>query len=77
MQAYPKTTSSFSVYFTDDPARCLEECWRSLPSADQVGRCLIFDILGSKYRLIAGGGYGGCFRLARGYPPSLEWEAGD
>jgi mRNA interferase HigB len=30
----------------------LDECRRSLSSTDQVGRCLIFDILGNRYRLI-------------------------
>ena len=28
------------------------ECRSSFASADQVGRCLIFDILGNNYRLI-------------------------
>ncbi|MFN0105933.1 MAG: type II toxin-antitoxin system HigB family toxin [Bryobacteraceae bacterium] len=28
------------------------ECRQSFAGADQVGRCLIFDILGNKYRLI-------------------------
>jgi mRNA interferase HigB len=31
----------------------IEECRKSLATADQVGRCVIFDILGNKYRLIA------------------------
>ena len=31
----------------------LEECRRSVSRADQVGRCVIFDIFGNKYRLIA------------------------
>lgn len=31
----------------------LEECRKSFTATDQVGRCLIFDILGNNYRLIA------------------------
>ena len=31
----------------------LDECRRSFSSVDQVGRCLIFNILGNRYRLIA------------------------
>ena len=30
----------------------VQECRRSFASADQVGRCLILDILGNNYRLI-------------------------
>lgn len=30
----------------------IEECRRSLMTADQVGRCVIFDIMGNRYRLI-------------------------
>ena len=30
----------------------LEGCRQSLRTADQIGRCLIFDILGNNYRLI-------------------------
>ena len=30
----------------------LAECQTTLRRADQVGRCLIFDILGNRYRLV-------------------------
>jgi mRNA interferase HigB len=32
----------------------LEEVRRNYPSADQVGGCLVFDVRGNRYRLIAG-----------------------
>jgi mRNA interferase HigB len=31
---------------------CLADLRTTFPTADQVGRCLIFDICGNKYRLI-------------------------
>jgi mRNA interferase HigB len=34
--------------------RSLYEVRRTYPSADQVGRCLVFNACGNKYRLIVG-----------------------
>ena len=56
MTAHPATAAALDAWWRSAKAARwgrLEECRRSFATADQVGRCLIFNILGNRYRLIA------------------------
>ena len=55
MRAHAETAASLDAWWKVAKAARwtqLDECRRSFTSVDQVGRCLIFDILGNNYRLI-------------------------
>ena len=55
MAAHPETSAALEAWWRlAKGARWVhfEECHESIRSTDQVGRCLIFDILGNRYRLI-------------------------
>ncbi len=56
MTAHPATAAALDAWWRSTKAARwgrLEECRRSFASANQVGWCLIFNILGNSYRLIA------------------------
>jgi mRNA interferase HigB len=55
MSAHPESAGTLDPWWKATKAarwKYIDECKRSFASADQVGRCLIFDILGNGYRLI-------------------------
>ena len=55
MQAHPEATTALTRwYMVAHRARwnSLRECQAIFATVDQVGRCLIFDIMGGNYRLI-------------------------
>ena len=55
MKEHSDTAAALDAWWKATKAarwRHLGECRRSMATADQVGRCLIFDILGNSYRLI-------------------------
>lgn len=55
MKAHSESATALDAWWRATKAarwKHLEECRRSFTSADQVGRCLIFNIPGNNYRLI-------------------------
>ena len=55
MRDHPESTTALDAWWKVTRAarwQHFEECRRSFTTADQVGRSLIFDILGNNYRLI-------------------------
>jgi mRNA interferase HigB len=55
MEAHPESAAALDAWWRVAKAarwNHIEECRRSLATADRVGRCLVFDILGNRYRLI-------------------------
>ena len=55
MKSHPEVAGAMDAWWRAVKAarwKHIEECRGSFSRADQVGRCLIFDILGNKYRLI-------------------------
>ena len=55
MRDHPETAAALDAWWKVVRAarwQHFDECRRSLTTADQVGRSLIFDILGNNYRLI-------------------------
>ena len=55
MKAHSKSAAALDAWWRVTKAsrwNHIEECRRSLTNADQVGRRLIFNILGNNYRLI-------------------------
>ena len=55
MRAHAHAASALDAWWRVAKAahwKHIEECRRTFSNADQVGRCLIFDILGNNYRLI-------------------------
>lgn len=56
MSAHPETAAALDAWWKSTKAADwthLHECRKSFATVDQVGRCLIFNILGNNYRLIA------------------------
>lgn len=55
MKEHPDAAAPLDAWWSATKAarwEHLPECRRSFTTVDQVGRCLIFDILGNSYRLI-------------------------
>jgi mRNA interferase HigB len=55
MKAHSESAAALDAWWRATKAarwKNLGECRRSFTSVDQVGRCLIFNILGNNYRLI-------------------------
>lgn len=55
MREHPEVASALENWWKVTKAARwshIEECRRTIRTADQVGRCLIFDIFGNSYRLI-------------------------
>jgi mRNA interferase HigB len=55
MKSHPETAAVLDAWWRAAKVtrwKHLAECRTSFMSADQVGRCLLFDIMGNNYRLI-------------------------
>ena len=55
MKSHSETAGALDAWWRAAKAarwKHLAECGISFMSADQVGRCLVFDIMGNNYRLI-------------------------
>lgn len=55
MRKHPETAPALDTWWRVTRAaewRHLDDCRKAFIAADQVGRCLIFDILGNRFRLI-------------------------
>ncbi len=56
MTEHPAVARALDAWWRSTKAaqwRHIEECRRSFATVDQVGRCLIFNLMGNSYRLIA------------------------
>ena len=55
MKDHPETAGALDAWWRSMKAarwRHLQQCRATFSTADQVGRCLIFDVRGNHYRLI-------------------------
>jgi mRNA interferase HigB len=55
MKDHPEVATALEAWWRVTRAarwQQMSDCRRSFTTADQVGRCLIFDLMGNRYRLI-------------------------